>query len=140
MSSGEVNECRRQAAGFPAVLLARVLKADATIVYEGMSADGDLTFSVPMRELGLNRTALVRTPATRSSFFVNMVGEVLVCKNIAVFANVLEKLDPPDYDRMINCYRHRNFGMWVEENDVIRFRFHCSLVQQILTEDLEGVV
>jgi hypothetical protein len=68
------------------------------------------------------------------------VGELLVRKNIAVFAEVLEKLDPKDYDRMVNCFRHRHFGMTVETNDLLRFRFHSSLVQHILTEDLEGVV
>jgi hypothetical protein len=30
--------------------------------------------------------------------------------------------------------------MTVETNDLLRFRFHSSLVQHILTEDLEGVV
>jgi hypothetical protein len=140
MSSSEVSECRRQSAGFPFALLGRVLKAEATIAYEGMSPEGDFMFSVPLRDLGLNRAAMARSPATRTSFFVNMVGEVLVRKNIAVFADALEKLNPQDYDRLVNCYRYRHCGMRVEENDRVRFQFHSSLVQQILTEDLEGVV
>jgi hypothetical protein len=140
MSSNEVSECRRPSAGFPSALLARVVKAEATIAYEGMSPDGDLIFRVPIRDLGLSRAAMARTPATHTNFFINLVGEVLVRKNIAVFADALEKMDPKDYDRKVNCYRHRHFGMRVEENDQARFQFHSSLVQQILTEDLEGVV
>ena len=140
MSSSEVSNHRCQTVGFPSALLVRVVKANATITYEGISPDGDVTFTGPMRDLGLSRTVMARTPTTQSSFFVNLVGEVLVRKNIAVFAEVLEKLGLKDYDRVVNCFRHRHFGMTVETNDLLRFRFHSSLVQYILTEDLEGVV
>jgi hypothetical protein len=137
-SEGSNHHC--QSAGFPSALLGRIVKANVTIAYEGLSPDGDLTFTLRMRDLGLSRTVMARTPTTKTSFFVNLVGELLVRKNIAVFAEVLEKLDPKDYDRMVNCFRHRHFGMTVETNDLLRFRFHSSLVQHILTENLEGVV
>ncbi|MGD0059617.1 MAG: hypothetical protein ABSD58_09390 [Verrucomicrobiia bacterium] len=34
------------------------------------------------------------------------------------------------------AHKHRHFGMIIDENYVLRFQFHSSLVQKILTEDL----
>ena len=139
MLRNETDSGRCRSAGFPATLLARVMKAESTITCEGLSAEGDFQFSVPMWEIGLSRTAMAR-PAARTKAVVNLIGEMLVRKNIATFAEVLEKLAPQDYDRRINAYTHRHFGMTIDEDDRLHFQFHSSLVQRFLIEDLEGVL
>jgi hypothetical protein len=139
MLLNEPNNERCRCAGFPAALLARVMKAEGTITCEGFSAEGDFQFSVPMRDIGLSRTAMAR-PAARTKAVANLIGEMLVRKNIAMFAEMLEKLPPPEYDRRLNAYVHRHFGMTIEEDDRLQFLFHSSLVQRFLIEDLEGIL
>ena len=124
---------------FPANLLSRVVKADALVTVEELTTEGDIKFSAPLREVGLTRQALSRIRSCRSAFFVNLLGELLVRKNLALFAKMLEQIDVKDYDRIVNCYQHRHFGMTVETDDVIHFQFHISLVQAILVEDIEGM-
>ena len=131
------NDTRRS--DFPANLPSRVVKADATITVDGITPEGDIKFSVPLRAAGLTRQAIARTLSCRSAFVVNLLGELLVRKNLKCFAEVLQKVDPRDYDRIVNNFRHRDFGMMVDENDVVRFTFHISHVQEILIEDI-GVV
>jgi hypothetical protein len=126
-------------AGFPSDLVARVAKADPVITIEEMSGEGDIKFSVPLQAAGLTRPTMNRAGLTRSAYFVDWIGELLVRQNIAQFARLLEKLDPGLYDRTVNGYQHRHFGMKIEEGDLLRFEFHISLIQRILTEDLEAV-
>ena len=131
------NDTRRS--DFPANLLSRVVKADATITVDGITPEGDIKFSVSLRAAGLTRQAMARTLSCRSAFVVNLLGELLVRKNLERFAEMLQKVDPRDYDRTVNNYRHRDFGMMVDQNDIVRFTFHISFVQEILVEDI-GVV
>ncbi len=131
------NDTRRS--DFPANLLSRVVKADAAITVDGITPEGDIKFSVPLRAVGLSRQAMARSLSCRSAFVVNLLGELLVRKNLERFAEMLQKVDPRDYDRIVNNFRHRDFGMMVDQNDVVRFTFHISHVQEILIEDI-GVV
>ena len=128
------NDTRRN--DFPANLLSRVVKADATITLDGITPEGDIKFSVSLRAAGLTRQAMARTLSCRSAFVVNLLGELLVRKNLERFAEMLQKVDPRDYDRTVNNYRHRDFGMRVDQNDIVCFTFHISFIQQILIEDI----
>ena len=125
---------------FPSSLLARVLRADAAVTYDELTAEGDIKFSVPMRAVRLSRVVMGRYPLCRTSFFIDLIGEVLVRKNIAQFVDVLKKLDATVYDSRVNGHKHRHFGLIIDENDVLRFQFHISLVQRILTEDLNALL
>lgn len=124
---------------FPANLLSRVVKADPVITVDDITPEGDIKFSAPLRAVGLTRQAMARTLSCKTAFFVNLLGELLVRKNLEQFAEILQKVDPQDYDRTVNNFRHQDFGMMVDQNDVVRFRFHISHVQEILVEDI-GVV
>ena len=124
---------------FPANLLARVIKANPVLTIEGPSPEGDIKFSASLRDLSLPRATLVKTGFCRTAFFVDLLGDLLVRKNLAQFAKLLTQVEPKNYDQMVNGHQHRHFGMLVNENDVIQFTFHISLIQTILAEDLEGV-
>ena len=125
---------------FPATLFARVVKANPAITYVGMSQEGDIQFQVPLQSLGLKRTLLSRISLLRTKFFVDWVGEVLLRQNLALFADALERLPAPDYDRAIHGFTHRHFGMMIDENGVVQFQFHASLIQRILVEEWSEVL
>jgi len=93
-------------------------------------------FSVPMRDVGLSRRAMAPSPMCRTVYFVNLLGEILVRKNIALFAKLLEDMEPKAYDTAVNAYKHRHFGMVIDDNDVLNFQFHISLAQRVLTENM----
>jgi hypothetical protein len=136
--NASVSEVRRKPS--PANLLARIVKAEPVITVDGMAADGDVTFSVPVRELGISRSAWARIGLFRTAFFVNFVGDWLVRQNLAQFAGMLAQIDARNYDQIVNGFSHRHFGMLVDEKDVVHFRFHISLIQRILAEDIEGAL
>jgi len=125
---------------FPSALLARVIRADAAVTYDELTGEGDIRFSIPMRAIRLSRAAMERYPLCRTSFFIDLIGEVLVRKNIAQFVDVLKKLDATVYDSRVNAHKHRHFGLIIDEKGVLRFQFHISLVQRILTEDLNALL
>jgi hypothetical protein len=86
------------------------------------------------------RADATHTWIPHSPFFIDWAGQVLVRKNLALFAVMLEEFDLPTYDQRVNAYDHRHFGLSIDEKDVAHFTFHLSLVQQILTEELNGAV
>jgi hypothetical protein len=127
---------------FPSNLLARITKADPPITVLGINDDGDIQFSTPMRAAGLNRVVMNRTPLARTTFFINLVGELLVRKRIDLFARMLDDMDPKTYHLKVSGHKHRNFGLIIDEqdgHDVLFFQFHSSLIQRILCEDLDKV-
>jgi hypothetical protein len=124
---------------FPSSLLARVIKANPVIAVEGPSPEGDIRFSTSLRALGLPRATLAKNGFCRTTFFVNLLGDLLVHRNLAQFAALLAEVETKNYDRVVNNHHHRHFGMQVDQNDVICFTLHISLIQTILSEDLEGV-
>ena len=139
MTNQGVDNCCERKTDFPANLLARILKMDPAITFVGMDDDGDIGFSVPMRGLALNRCTWNRNPILRTAFFADLAGETLVRKHLPQFADRLARLEPQEYDRLVNRYTHRHFGLMIDEHDVLQFRFHVSFIQQILTEDLGDV-
>jgi len=125
---------------FPSKLLARISNSEAIVVVDGgVDKNGDVHFSIPMRQAGLSRPVWSRTPIVRTPFFVNLLGEILVRKNIGMFSKLLTDIPPDSYDKLVNCFKHRHFGMDIDENDILRFQFHISLVQKILTEDVADI-
>lgn len=133
-------EIRKPSDGFPSTILARFARSHAAITIDGpLTNNGDIKFSIPMKSVGLSRAIWSSTPAVQTAFFVDLFGEILVRKNIATFAGILGSVDLAFYDRKVNGMSHRHFGLIIDENDVLRFQFHASLVQRILVEDLEQV-
>ena len=136
---GDSNIRNRAVGDFPSNLLARILRCNPPIGCEAMSRDGDVEITVPLRSLGMCRNKMAKTPLTRTTFFINFLGEILVRKNIGVFAKMLDEIDAKQYDSTVNCYKHRHFGMYLDEHEVLRFQFHISLAQRILTEEMSDI-
>jgi len=129
----------RTSSDFPSNLISRVIRSHPVITCDGLSRDGDVEISVPLRALGLTRNGMAKTPLTRTTFFTNLMGEILVRKNIGIFAKMLADIESRNYDSTVNCYKHRHFGMYLDDKEVLRFQFHISLAQRILTEEMAEI-
>jgi hypothetical protein len=118
-------------------LFMSILNSSPVVKILTLKPDGDFVFSVSIQDLGLTTEELEKEPITATVFFANFVGELLVRRNLEKFVVMLDHLDQKIYDQMVNHYQHKHFGLRrISEDDSIRFVFHSSLIQDILTEDL----
>ena len=118
-------------------IFSRILESSASIKILNLKTDGDFVFSVKISALGVTPEELEREPIAQTVFFANFTGELLVRRNLQSFVTMLDQLGQKVYDQMVNHYQHKHFGMRrLPEDDVIRFVFHSSLIQDILTEDM----
>jgi len=101
--------------------------------------DGNITFEASM---GSAETSYEFFDKYRglmhSNFIANFIGELIVRENIDLFAKIMMNLKE-DYIRTVNRFQHRTFGMMVSKNKFI-FKFHVSLIEFIMSEDLKRVV
>lgn len=124
---------------FPSELLAKIIRSRGKISVDNISKEGDVKIRLPLKEIGVSRKRLASTPFTKTDFFVDLLGEILVRKNINMFAEILNDIDPRLYDKTVNGYKHRHFGINTDKNNIVTMDFHISLVQRILTEELSDL-
>ena len=118
-------------------IFSSILESSPQIKILSLKPDGDFVFSVQTSDLNLTAEVLDNEPIAQTVFFANFVGELLVRRNLHVFTAMLDQLSHNVYGQMVNHYQHKHFGMRrVQEDDSIRFVFHSSLIQDILTEDM----
>ena len=118
-------------------LFIKILESNPVIKILALKPDGDFVFSVQVSELGLESESLEKEPIAQTVFFANFTGELLVRRNLSDFVTMLDQLDQKTYDQMVNHFQHKHFGLRrLPEEESIRFVFHSSLIQDILTEDL----
>jgi len=104
--------------------------------YDQIGRTGDIIFSVFMQDLGINREIYNQySNELFSNFIADTFGEFIVRENIAQFVQLVETVCADEYMQMIHNTEHKRFGMRIKGN-VIIFRFHISLIQHILTEDI----
>ncbi|MCK9434530.1 MAG: hypothetical protein M0R32_06860 [Candidatus Cloacimonetes bacterium] len=114
-----------------------ILESNPVVKILALKPDGDFVFSVQISDLGLDSEALEKEPIAQTVFFANFTGELLVRRNLIDFVTMLDQLDQKTYDQMINHFQHKHFGLRrLPEDETVRFVFHSSLIQDILTEDL----
>ena len=100
---------------------------------ENCDTEGDISFEVPMKSLGITYDILAEYRDEISSEFVaNFIGELIVRENKDRFAKLMTDLGDNYYDT-VNKYAHRKFGMKVYKECFV-LRFHISLIQSLLTE------
>lgn len=112
----------------------KVLESIPEATVAEVTNEGDVVFDVPLQDLGLTLEAVSGNPITDSYFFANFVGEYVVRRNIAQFAEILFNIDPKVYEETVCAVGHNDFGMEPSRTH-LRFRMHISLVLRILTED-----
>jgi len=111
------------------------------IKIEPVGKDGDVIFSLSQKSIGLVDNDIKKYPIIKSNFFANFVGELIVRKNINKFIKTLLETNPEEYRKVVCGFNHKNFGMFVcSKSKTFKFQFHISLVQGILTEDLNNIV
>lgn len=101
---------------------------------------GDIRFEIPFTTLGITHDLLVKYEREiYSEFVANFLGELLVRENLNQFAKILTNICPQQYPLIVDKYEHIKFGLKVEKNKFV-FRFHISLLQEILLEDIRRTV
>jgi hypothetical protein len=108
------------------------------VLYNSIKNDGDIQFSVPLKNIGINNELYLKyRDVIFSDFIANFLGELLVRENIEEFSVILtNKIDAEDYPQLVNTYEHHQFGMEINGCDLV-FSFHISLLQSILTESFK---
>lgn len=118
-------------------LMKKVFNSKCPISNIQISTEGDITYSVSFSDLGFDYEQILFYKSQIScQFFVDFIGEYFVRENIEKFIFSIEGMD--DYYRIANKYRHRCFGIKIEDN-CFKFIFHVSLLQNILTEDFRKI-
>lgn len=99
--------------------------------------NGDMSFTIPLKDLGLNAEHFSKyNKEFFSNYIVDMLGELLIRENLHLFANHLTGLKTDYYVSAVSRSIHKRFGMKIEKG-FMTFYFHISLVQDILTEDFK---
>ena len=113
----------------------------ADVKIEAIGKDGDVVFSLPQKSIGLTDEDAKKYSILKSNYFANFVGEFLVRKNINKFLKMLLEIDADVYRKIVCGFNHKNFGMFVcAKSKTFKFQFHISLIQSILTEDLNNII
>ena len=120
-------------------LFLKFIQATPQIKIEQISK-GDITFSVSIKEMGLNYQDLQKLRTEIYSYLsVNFIGELLVRENIDHFAHILTKINKEKYADVVNGFEHKKFGLKISKSR-FQFCFHISLVQSILNENFRREV
>jgi hypothetical protein len=116
-------------------LLHSFINASAEVkVTEDCNDDGDITFEVSLRSLGLTYDTFIKYRTELcSDFIANFMGELLVRENLDKFTKILINLKDL-YISKVTAYKHKKFGMKIFKDKFV-FTFHISFIQSILTED-----
>jgi hypothetical protein len=108
---------------------------------EDIGKNGDVIFSLSQKSIGLTDENMKKYPILRSKYFANFIGEFLVRKNINKFLKMLLGIDADEYGKVVCGYNHKDFGMdFCPKSKTFKFQFHISLIQNILTEDLNNII
>jgi hypothetical protein len=119
-------------------ILQSVVSASPKITIDAVQANGDVAFHVAMKDCSLTKEDCCN-PITKTAFFVNFMGELLVRENIQKFAVILVGLDSVLHKKLVCSSSHFDFGMVIDHKwSTMTFQMHLSLVQEIMTEGQRG--
>tara|TARA_R110000824_G_scaffold148242_3_gene317825 strand:+ start:1665 stop:2120 length:456 start_codon:yes stop_codon:yes gene_type:complete len=106
--------------------------------------EGDIIFTITMDSLGVSRDVFwEHTGEIFSPFVADFLGELIIRTNLDKFTDKLTRMH---HDSFVYAVKggetetcHKRFGMKVKDG-MISFRFHISLLHEILTEDFRQVM
>ena len=123
-------------------LIARIVKSPLKVTIEGVDDKGDIFFISDIRQLGFTKDDLATSALLiRTRFFTDFLGELLLRYNIDEFVRYIsDQIDAVQYMSMVSRTRHGGFGLFIlEEDESLRFQFHVSFIQKILSEDINQI-
>jgi len=99
-----------------------------------LSEEGNATFSVPLKDLGLTAEQVNHICNFRCRAFIEFLGELLIRPRFQVFFEVLITFN--NYaDEMCSKFVHQDFGIKLKRNpDILEFTFHISLLRELENE------
>lgn len=137
-----IANCDKEQVSNDSEIFVKIFGSDHSgIKTELLGKDGDVVFSLPQKSIGLTDEDIKKYAIIRTNYFANFVGEFLVRKNINKFLKMLLDINTDEYRKVVCGFNHKNFGMFVcAKSKTFKFQFHISLVQSILTEDLNNII
>jgi len=121
------------------IKLLRSAPSDKMVRDLSMGKEGRVRFKVPVTELCSTDTRL-KNSITRASdlselepFHVDMIGELVVRKNLASFINLLASMSNDDYNQKLLLFNHLHFSIQKVESS-IEITFHISFLHDVLIE------
>jgi hypothetical protein len=131
---------KRQSSRYRTLLRKMVYSCPEVTIIDDDNEDGDVIFSVSMEDMGLTMADYIKyKPEIFSNYIVDSIAELLVRENLDAFSQILTKMDTESYTTLIGKFEHRRFGMKIIKSHFV-FRFHISLLQTLLTEDIKNKV
>jgi len=122
-------------------LFLKILKSNPKLTINGLDENGDVSFDVPFKQIGITKSDLeVHQHILRTTFFANFVGEFLIRQNIRDFIKILTGMNPNAYANVVNNWDHKSMGLGIKNSEAFRFKFDVGLLQQILTEDVSHLL
>jgi hypothetical protein len=105
----------------------------------GCDKNGNMTFSVNLKEAGLTPTVLSKyDKEVFSNYVSDFLGELLIRENMSMFAPFMSSMNMESCLKAIGNSIHKRFGMQIDSNNMI-FSFHITFLQKILTEDFRSI-
>lgn len=119
-------------------LLSAVINAAPKLQYiSSCDESGDMSFAVNIKEVGLSNDDFYKYHREIfSNFVVDFIGELLIRENLQLFAPHITSMKSDTYLDAVSHCNHKRFGMKIEKGCMV-FKFHISLLQEILTEDFK---
>ena len=118
------------------VLLKILQSPPKNVIIGEWDENGDITFAIPMVEMGLNYNDYHEYEDEIFSYFIlDFLGELIIRENLLSFVEKLKLFDINDYMMAIGEEGHKRFGAKTQNGKLI-FKFHVSLLSEILTENL----
>jgi hypothetical protein len=118
-----------------------MLNPPKTILIGDLDEKGDMTFSICMKQLGLDYKDYKNyTNEFFSRFIIDFIGELLVRENLNEFVNNMNGFGIDEYTSVVKTYgSHKQFGIKAQKGRLI-FKFNVSFIKNILTEDLREIL
>lgn len=102
---------------------------------------GDITFSIKMTDIGLKANDYkIYEKEFFSHFIIDFIGELILRENINLFSEKFCQYSMNEYNDSIREFGiHKRFGVKAKSG-ILTFKFHISLLKQILIEDLRETI
>jgi hypothetical protein len=73
-----------------------------------------------------------------SNFMIDFMGELIIRNNMNKFVKDFLNQNKEEYSSLVSLEKHLHFGVRLEPEDKIVYIFHCSLLQNLLTEEFKS--
>ena len=101
--------------------------------------NGFVEMSIKLNDLGLTKSDITKfNKEIFSNYMIDFVGELIIRTNLNQFVEDFFSLEKQEYSGLVNNEQHLHFGAKLDVENKITYVFHCSLLQNLLTEEFKN--